>query len=82
MSTDEISTPLARMLDEAGANTGTVPKAFLVQETETGEIELIFGLHRDSLWNGDFARNARRHCGAVQGNRDEVTAGSRSVLSR
>jgi len=49
VSTDEISARLARMRDEVETNTGTVPKAFLVQEMVTGGVELIFGLHRDSL---------------------------------
>jgi acyl-CoA synthetase (NDP forming) len=49
VSTDEIGARLARMCDEVETNTGSVPKAFLVQEMVTGGIELIFGLHRDSL---------------------------------
>ena len=49
VSADEIGARLARMCDEVETYTGTVPKAFLVQEMVTGGIELIFGLHRDSL---------------------------------
>jgi acetate---CoA ligase (ADP-forming) len=49
VSTDEIGARLARMCDEVQTRTGSVPKAFLVQEMVTGGIELIFGLHRDSL---------------------------------
>jgi acetate---CoA ligase (ADP-forming) len=47
--TDEIGARLARMCDDVQTHTGSVPKAFLVQEMVTGGIELIFGLHRDSL---------------------------------
>ena len=49
VSADEIGARLARMGDEVETRTGSVPKAFLVQEMVTGGIELIFGLHRDSL---------------------------------
>jgi succinyl-CoA synthetase beta subunit len=49
VSADEIGARLARMCDEVETNTGSVPKAFLVQEMVTGAVELIFGLHRDSL---------------------------------
>jgi acyl-CoA synthetase (NDP forming) len=49
VSADEIGARLARMCDEVETSTGSVPKAFLVQGMVTGGIELIFGLHRDSL---------------------------------
>ncbi|MGA7813888.1 acetate--CoA ligase family protein [Caballeronia sp.] len=49
VSTDEIGARLARMCDEVQTHTGSVPKAFLVQEMVRDGVELILGLHRDSL---------------------------------
>jgi acyl-CoA synthetase (NDP forming) len=82
VSADEIGARLARMCDEVETSTGSVPKAFLVQEMVTGGIELIFGLHRDSLGTAIHAWHGRCDCRAVQGHHDEVTAGCGSSVSR
>ncbi|TFE42305.1 CoA-binding protein [Paraburkholderia dipogonis] len=49
LSVETIEARLERMRDDVHTATGTVPNAFLVQEMVAGGVELIFGLHRDSL---------------------------------
>jgi acyl-CoA synthetase (NDP forming) len=46
---DQVGQRLKAMGEEVRCKAGIVPKRFLVQEMLTGGVELILGLHRDSL---------------------------------
>lgn len=46
---DQVGQRLKAMGEEVQCKAGVVPKRFLVQEMLTGGVELILGLHRDSL---------------------------------
>ncbi|MBY4895871.1 acetate--CoA ligase family protein [Cupriavidus sp. AU9028] len=45
----DIEHRMARMAQEVGAATGTVPDRFLVQQMVRGGVEVILGMHRDAL---------------------------------
>lgn len=49
LTTETIGGRLAAMADEVEARTGKRPDQFLVQEMISGGVEIILGMHRDSL---------------------------------